>query len=86
MVKQRLQERIPHSKSKFFFLERISIYGVRSWWSLFIIKLKYQSVFGVGRDWTSYLIKPSETLPVELTRIHRPKSKLTITLWGHDKI
>ena len=31
---------------KFFFLKRVSTYGVRSWWCLFIINPRHQSVFG----------------------------------------
>ena len=40
-----------------FFFERISTYDVRSWLLLFIIRLRHQLIFGVGRNWT----------PVELT-------------------
>ena len=34
----------------FFFFERVSTYGVHSWWALFIIRPRHQSVFGVGGD------------------------------------
>ena len=40
----------------FFFLERVSTYGIHFWWWLFIIRPKHQSVFGVGRNWTSNLL------------------------------
>ena len=35
-----------------------------------IIKLSYQSIFGVDKDWTLYFIQSSETLLVEPTGTH----------------
>ena len=40
----------------FFFFNRVSTYGVHSWWYLFIIKPKHLSIFGVSEDWTPDLL------------------------------
>ena len=39
-----------------FFLESFTIYGIYSWWSFFIIRPTYQSIFGIGENLISDLL------------------------------